>query len=300
MIEARKNIFSRLKDNLLKTRKNFIERIEGVLGVTKASELIIDELEEILITSDIGLKATREIIGLLRDNTPDDIKEFLKGEIIKILKKGEAPLNINGHKPAIIMVVGVNGSGKTTTIGKLAKRFREEGKEVFLVAGDTFRAAAIEQLTVWSDRAGARVIKHKSGADPGAVVFDAIKSAKAKNIDIVIVDTAGRLHTKIPLMEELKKVKRVIDKELPGSPQEILLTLDATTGQNAINQARIFHETIGVTGIVLTKLDGTAKGGIIISIIKELGIPVKMIGTGEGFEDLRDFNAEEFGEALFS
>ncbi len=300
MVDVRKNIIGRLKDNLSRTRKNLIERMEGVLGGKTTGGSILDELEEILITSDVGIKATKEIIDILRDATPADIKEFLKVEMLKILKKGVAPLLLNGHKPAIIMVVGVNGSGKTTTTGKLARRFREEEKEVFLVAGDTFRAAAIDQLTIWGDRVGARVIKHKSGADPGAVVFDAIKSAKTKNVDIVIVDTAGRLHTKVPLMEELKKIKRVMNKELPGSPHEILLTLDATTGQNAINQAKIFHEAIGVTGIVLTKLDGTAKGGIIIAIIKELGIPVKMIGIGEKFEDLRDFNAEEFAEALFS
>lgn len=297
-MENKKDIFGRLKDGLLKTRRNLTERIEGVFG-GRIDTPVLEEIEEILITSDLGVKASKEIIGIIERTDPANLRETLKVEMFKILKKGEAPLLINGHKPAVIMVVGVNGTGKTTTIGKLAKRFKDEGKEVLLVAGDTFRAAAIEQLSIWGDRVGARVVKHKSDADPGAVVFDAIQSAKAKGVDIVIVDTAGRLHTKVSLMEELKKVKRVMDKELPGAPHEVLLVIDASTGQNAIEQARIFYEAIGVTGIVLTKLDGTAKGGIIIAIIRELEIPVKMIGIGEKIDDLRDFSAEEFTEALF-
>lgn len=300
MSEERKGIFERFRESLKKTRKNFIERVEETLSGRTIDMPVLEELEEILIISDLGVKAAKEITGAIKDKDPAHIREFLKDETLKILKAGEAPLHIDRHKPSVIMVVGVNGSGKTTTIGKLAKRFRDEGKEVILVAGDTFRAAAIEQLTVWGERVGAKVIKHSHGADPGAVVFDAIQAAKAKGIDIVIVDTAGRLHTKVPLMEELKKIKRVMDKEMPGSPQELLLVLDATTGQNAISQARIFHEAIGISGIVLTKLDGTAKGGIIVAIIKEIGIPVKLIGIGEKAEDLRDFNAEEFAEALFS
>lgn len=298
-MENKKGVLGRLKDGLLKTRRNLTERIEGVFG-GRIDAQALEDMEEILITSDLGVKASKEIIGIIERTDPANLRETMKGEIFNILKKGEASLLTNGHKPAVIMVVGVNGNGKTTTIGKLAKRFKDEGKEVLLVAGDTFRAAAIEQLSIWGERVGVRVIKHKSGADPGAVVFDAIQSAKAKGADIVIVDTAGRLHTKIPLMEELKKVKRVIDKELPGSSHEVLLVIDASTGQNAIEQARIFHEAIGVTGIVLTKLDGTAKGGIIIAIIRELEIPVKMIGIGEKVDDLRDFNAEEFTEALFA
>ncbi len=300
MSEEKKGIFDRFKESLLKTRKNLVERVEEVLGGRTTVTQVLEELEEILITSDIGVKAAKEIIGAIKDKDPVHVREFLKDEILKILKGGGSPLRTDGHKPTVIIVVGVNGSGKTTTIGKLAKRFRDEGKEVILVAGDTFRAAAIEQLTIWGERVGAKVIKHSHGADPGAVVFDAIQAAKAKGIDIVIVDTAGRLHTKVPLMEELKKIKRVMDKEMPGSPQEVLLVLDATTGQNAISQARIFHEATGISGIVLTKLDGTAKGGIIVAIIKEIGIPVKLIGIGEKAEDLRDFNAEEFAEALFS
>jgi fused signal recognition particle receptor len=300
MIEERKGILGRLKEGLSKTRKGLIERIEGLFAGGVIDESLLEELEEILITSDVGVKAAKEIINSVKKTDPANIRAYLKEEILKILKKGEAPLFITGLKPVVIMVVGVNGSGKTTTIGKLAKRLRDEGKDVFLVAADTFRAAAIEQLSIWGDRVGARVIKHKSGADPGAVVFDAIQSAKAKGADVVIVDTAGRLHTKVPLMEELKKVKRVIAKELPEVPHEFLLVLDATTGQNAIAQAKIFHEAIDVTGIILTKLDGTAKGGIIIAILKELDLPVKMIGIGEKMDDLRDFDATEFTEALFS
>lgn len=297
-MENKKGVLGKLKDGLLKTRRNLTERIEGVFG-GRIDAQALEDMEEILITSDLGVKASKEIIGIIERTDPVNLRETLKGEIFNILKKGEASLLTNGHKPAVIMVVGVNGNGKTTTIGKLAKRFKDEGKEVLLVAGDTFRAAAIEQLSVWGERVGVKVVKHKSGADPGAVVFDAIQSAKAKGADVVIVDTAGRLHTKAPLMEELKKIKRVMDKELPGAPHEVLLVIDASTGQNAIEQARIFHEAIGVTGIVLTKLDGTAKGGIIIAIIRELEIPVKMIGIGEKIDDLRDFNAEEFTVALF-
>lgn len=300
MIEEKKGILGRLKEGLTKTRRNLIERMEGLIKGRTIDASLLEELEEILITSDIGVKATKEIIHAVEKTDQSHFRLLLKEEILKILKKGEAPLLINNQKPTIIMVVGVNGSGKTTTIGKIAKRLKDKGKDVFLVAADTFRAAAIEQLSIWGDRVGARVIKHKSGADPGAVVFDAIQAAKAKGADVVIVDTAGRLHTKIPLMEELKKIKRVMSKELPGSPQEVLLVLDATTGQNALSQAKIFHEAIGVTGIVLTKLDGTAKGGIIVAILKELDIPVKMIGIGERMDDLRDFDAEEFTEALFS
>lgn len=299
-MEDKKGIFGRLKEGLFKTRKNLVEKIEGIFAGRTIDASLLEELEEALIASDIGVKATKEIIQAVEKSDQEHFRQSLKEEIRKILEKGEASLSINNQKPAVIMVVGVNGSGKTTTIGKLAWRLKNEGKEVFLAAGDTFRAAAVEQLSIWGERAGARVIKHRSGSDPGAVVFDAIQAARSKGVDVVIIDTAGRLHTKVPLMEELKKVKRVTSKELPGSPHEVLLVLDATTGQNAISQAKIFHEAIGVTGIVLTKLDGTAKGGIIIAILKELDIPVKMVGIGEKMEDLRDFDAEEFTEALFS
>jgi len=300
MIEEKKGIFGRLREGLIKTRRNLVERMEGLITGRTIDDRVIEELEEILIASDVGVKASEEIIHAIKRTNQADLRSSLKEEIFRILKRGEAPLILGNKRPSVIMVVGVNGSGKTTTIGKMAKKLKDEGNEVFLVAADTFRAAAIEQLTIWGERVGVRVIKHKGGADPGAVVFDAIQASKAKGADVVIVDTAGRLHTKIPLMEELKKIKRVMARELPGSPHEVLLILDATTGQNAISQAKIFHEAIGITGIVLTKLDGTAKGGIIIAILKELDIPVKMIGIGEGIEDLREFNAEEFTEALFA
>jgi fused signal recognition particle receptor len=223
----------------------------------------------------------------------------LKKEMVLILGQPH-PLAVQGNRPFVILAVGVNGVGKTTTIGKLANRFRSEGLSVLLAAGDTFRAAGIEQLEIWADRAGAQFVKHKSGSDPAAVAFDAIEAARHRGIDVVIIDTAGRLHTKSPLMEELKKVKRVIEKAMPGAPQEILLVVDATTGQNALRQADIFNQVIGVTGIALTKLDGTAKGGIVFAIKKDFGIPVQLIGIGERLDDLRDFNPEEFVEALFA
>jgi len=223
----------------------------------------------------------------------------LKKEMVLILGQSH-PLVIQGNRPFVILAVGVNGVGKTTTIGKLANRFRLQGLSVLLAAGDTFRAAGIEQLEIWADRAKAQFVRHKSGSDPAAVAFDAIEAARHREIDVVIIDTAGRLHTKSPLMEELKKVKRVIEKAMPGAPQEILLVVDATTGQNALRQADTFNQAAGVTGIALTKLDGTARGGIVFAIKKDLGIPVRLIGIGEGLDDLRDFNPEEFVEALFS
>jgi fused signal recognition particle receptor len=210
------------------------------------------------------------------------------------------PLSLSGEKPYVILTIGVNGVGKTTTIGKLAGRFASEGRSVLVGAADTFRAAAIEQLEIWSKRTGAQLVKHESGSDPAAVAFDAVEAAKARKIDVVIIDTAGRLHTKSPLMDELKKVRRVIDKAFPGAPHETLLVVDATTGQNALKQAEMFHHAVGVTGIALTKLDGTAKGGIVFAIHRELGIPIRLIGVGEGVEDLRDFDSKEFVEALFS
>jgi fused signal recognition particle receptor len=223
----------------------------------------------------------------------------MKKEMVLILGQPH-PLIVHGSQPFVILAVGVNGVGKTTTIGKLANRFRSEGLSVLLAAGDTFRAAGIEQLEIWADRARAQFVKHKSGSDPAAVAFDAIEAARHRGIDVVIIDTAGRLHTKSPLMEELKKVKRVIEKAMPGAPQEILLVVDATTGQNALRQADMFNQVIGVTGIALTKLDGTAKGGIVFAIKKDFGIPVQLIGIGERLDDLRDFNPEEFVEALFA
>jgi fused signal recognition particle receptor len=298
-------VFERLREGLTKTRKGFIEKVESLFTGPKIDEETLEELEEILIASDVGMKATSEIVSSLREKTKGEIrdsgslKELLKKEMVSILGSSQ-PLVVYGEKPFVILAVGVNGVGKTTTIGKLASSFYSQGLSVLLAASDTFRAAGIEQLEIWAKRANAQFIKHHSGSDPAAVAFDAIVAAQHRGIDVVIVDTAGRLHTKSPLMEELKKVKRTIGKAMPGTPQEILLVVDATTGQNALRQAEIFNEAIGVTGIALTKLDGTAKGGIVFAIKKEFGIPVRLIGIGEGLDDLRDFDPEEFVEALFS
>jgi fused signal recognition particle receptor len=298
--------FDRLKEGLTKTRKGFIERVESVFTGRKIDEETLEELEEILIMSDVGTKASSEIISVLREkaksgeaNNAVPVKELLKHEMAAVLGEPQ-PLVVLGSKPFVILAVGVNGVGKTTTIGKLASRFRSRGLSVLLAAGDTFRAAAIEQLEIWAKRADTQFVKHQKGSDPAAVAYDAVVAAQSRGIDVVIVDTAGRLHTKSNLMEELKKVKRSIDKALPGAPHEILLVMDATTGQNALRQAQLFNEVSGVTGIALTKLDGTAKGGIIFAIRKGLGIPVRLIGIGEGIDDLRDFDPKEFVEALFS
>ena len=297
--------FDRLKQGLSKTKKLLIENAEALFLGRTVDENLLEELEEVLVMADVGPKAAGSIVGALREKVkkgkiPDSVslKKALKEEIKSALQDGNG-IKITGEKPFVILAVGVNGVGKTTTIGKLAKRFTDEGLKVILAAGDTFRAAAVEQLEIWAQRAHAQIVKHKSGADPAAVAFDAIASARAKNADVVIIDTAGRLHTKINLMDELKKIKRVINREMPSAPQEVLLVVDATSGQNVIHQAKMFGDAIGISGIVLTKLDGTAKGGIIIAIRKELGIPVKLIGVGEGVEDLRDFDAGEFVEALF-
>ena len=297
--------FDRLKQGLSKTKKLLIENTEALFLGRTVDENLLEELEEVLVMADVGPKAAGSIVGALREKVkkgkiPDSVslKKALKEEIKSALQDGNG-IKITGEKPFVILAVGVNGVGKTTTIGKLAKRFTDEGLKVILAAGDTFRAAAIEQLEIWGQRAHAQIVKHKSGADPAAVAFDAIASARAKNADVVIIDTAGRLHTKINLMDELKKIKRVINREMPSAPQEVLLVVDATSGQNVIHQAKMFGDAIGISGIALTKLDGTAKGGIIIAIRKELGIPVKLIGVGEGVEDLRDFDAGEFVEALF-
>lgn len=297
--------FDKLKQGLAKTRKGLIEKVESIFSGRKIDFETLEELEEALLTADIGVKATTEIIDFLKEKTKkgeikdiSKIKEYLKLEMSGML--GDSQPLIIDKKPFVILAVGVNGVGKTTTIGKLAARFVGEGKSVIMAAADTFRAAAIEQLEIWAKRTGAQIVKHQSGSDPAAVAFDAIEAAKARNIDVVIVDTAGRLHTKSPLMEELKKVRRVIEKGLESAPHEVLLVVDATTGQNALRQAEMFNNAIGVTGIALTKLDGTAKGGIIFAIRRELGIPIRYIGIGEGIEDLRDFEPKDFVEALFS
>ncbi len=300
--------FSKLKDKLTKTREGFVEKIETlVTGRTKIDEELYEELEEILIQTDVGVNVALELVEELRKRVKErkvedasELRNLLQEIIAEILSDEAAPVEIDKGNPTIIMVVGVNGVGKTTTIGKLAHQIKDKGKKVLLAAGDTFRAAAIDQLEIWSDRVGCDLIKHKENADPAAVVFDAIQAARARKSDVLIIDTAGRLHTKSNLMEELKKVNRVIERECPGGADEVLLVLDATTGQNAISQAKLFGDAVGVTGIVLTKLDGTAKGGVIIGIKKELNVPVKLIGVGEQIEDLRLFEPQDFVDALFA
>jgi fused signal recognition particle receptor len=303
---GRMGFFDKLKDKLTKTRQGFIEKVESIFTGRKIDESTLEELEELLIISDVGTKATSEITSAIREkvktgeaNDAVSVRELLKREMIDILGDSQ-PIITFGGKPFVILAIGVNGVGKTTTIGKLASRFHDQGLSVLLAAGDTFRAAAIEQLEIWANRADSQLVKHQSGSDPAAVAYDAVAAAKSRNIDVVIIDTAGRLHTKTNLMEELKKVKRAIQKALPEAPQETLLVVDATTGQNAIRQAELFNEAVGLTGIALTKLDGTAKGGIVFAIKKGLGIPVRLIGVGEGIDDLRDFDPKEFVEALFS
>lgn len=299
-------MFDRLKEGLTKTRKSFVEKVDSIFTGRKIDEETLEELEEILIASDVGTKASAEIIKTIREKSQkgevsdvDSVKELLKKEMVSILGNSQ-PIMVYGDKPFVILAIGVNGVGKTTTIGKLAHRFYSQGLSVMFAAGDTFRAAGIEQLEIWAKRANAQLVKHQSGSDPAAVAFDAIAAARHRDVDVVIVDTAGRLHTKSPLMEELKKVKRVIEKAMTGAPQEVLLVVDATTGQNALRQAEMFNNAIGVTGVALTKLDGTAKGGIVFAIRKDFGIPVRLIGIGEKIDDLQDFNPQEFVEALFS
>jgi len=296
--------FDRLKDGLTKTRQGFIGRVEDVFRGRKIDDTTVDEFEEILITSDIGMEATVAIIEDLRSQVRkgtikdyEGLKGFLREEMLKILGLPQ-PFVLYQERPFVVLTVGVNGVGKTTTIGKLASRLTSEGHGVIIAASDTFRAAAIEQLEIWAERSGAQLVRHQSGSDPAAVAFDAVEAAKARGVDAVIVDTAGRLHTKSPLMEELKKIKRVIHRSVPGAPHETLLVVDATTGQNALRQAKVFNDAIGITGIALTKLDGTSRGGIVFAIKKELNIPVRLIGVGEGVEDLRDFIPQEFVNAL--
>ena len=298
--------FDKLKEKLVKTRQSFIEKVETIFTGRKIDEATLEELEETLIISDVGTKASSEIMAVIREkakkgevNDVDSVKSLLKSEMTALLGDPQ-PIMVNSGKPFVILAIGVNGTGKTTTIGKLASRFRSKGLSVLLAAGDTFRAAAIEQLEIWANRAGTQLVKHQPGSDPAAVAYDAVIAAKSRNIDVVIIDTAGRLHTKSNLMEELKKVRRSIQKAMPEAPHETLLVVDGTTGQNALRQADMFNKAAEVTGIALTKLDGTAKGGIIFAIKKDLGIPVKLIGVGEGIEDLRDFDPKEFVEALFS
>jgi len=295
----------RLGLGLRKTRESFLARIRTALtGSAKLSE-IYEGLEEALIGSDVGVDTSLKLTEALRtklknESRPDAVRDALKGEITAILEKAELPAADPGDAPLVIMLVGVNGVGKTTTIAKLAARYKETRGPVLVAAGDTFRAAAIEQLEVWCDRAGVEIIKQKQGSDPAAVAFDAVKAAVARKAGTVLIDTAGRLQTKANLMEELKKIGRVIARELPGAPHEVWLVLDATTGQNALSQAKIFGEAVKLTGAVLAKLDSTAKGGVIVGIAGQLGIPVRFVGLGEGIEDLREFDPHEFVEALFA
>lgn len=297
--------FSKIKNGLKKTKESMVKKMQKVVNsFTKIDEELFEQLEETMIMSDMGVETSVEICAQLRKlikergvTDPALIMELIQ-EIVAGMMGEDNQLDISS-KPSVIMVIGVNGAGKTTTIGKMCHQYIESGKKVVVAAADTFRAAAIDQLEVWTQRSGADIVKHAEGSDPASVVYDAIAAAKARNADILICDTAGRLHNKKNLMEELAKMNRIIDREAPGSSKEVLLVLDATTGQNAVSQARLFKEVAPITGIVLTKLDGTAKGGIVISIKNELGIPVKLIGVGEKIDDLQPFNSRDFVRALF-
>lgn len=299
--------FKKLRERLEKTREQLSNRIDRlVFGKKTIDGALLDELEEVLITSDLGVHTVQKLLGKVSEKIkrqelkdPAKLREQLREEIQALLAVPCEPLDFRTARPFVIMVIGVNGVGKTTTIGKLAHQLKEEGLKVMLAAADTFRAAAIEQLTLWAERVEVPIIRQKSGSDPSAVAFDAIDAARARDIDVIILDTAGRMHTKINLMEELKKVQRVLARKIPEAPHEVLLVLDASTGQNALSQARLFKEGIGVTGLILTKLDGTAKGGIVAAISDELKVPVRYIGIGETLSDLRPFDPEEFAQALF-
>ena len=307
-IEKSISLFARLKQGLSKTRRRISDEISAMLpGGGKVDDAILVELEELLITSDVGVQTAMEVIEQISRKaatieSADGLKQVLKSHILAEFDGSRPAVAVvpdGGETPYVIMVVGVNGVGKTTTIGKLAARLRSEGKSVLFAAADTFRAAAIEQLQVWAERAGADMVKHRHGSDPAAVAFDAVEAAMARGADVVIVDTAGRLHTKVNLMEELKKIQRAVAKKMPGAPHEVMLVLDATTGQNALQQAKLFNEALGLTGLTLTKLDGTAKGGIVVAICKELNVPLRFIGVGEQIDDLQPFDPRKFVEALF-
>ncbi len=309
-VEAKKSsFFERLSTQLSKTKEAFVYRIDSLfLGKKVIDQELLDELEEILITADLGVNTTQEVLEdarrrVKRNELSDPVllKKTLKEKLQSFIMESDRPAEMVMPEagPFVIMVVGVNGVGKTTTIGKIAHKFTRAGQSVLLVAADTFRAAAVAQLKIWGERNGVPVVSHQEGADPSAVVYDGMDMALARKYDVVIVDTAGRLHTQVNLMEELKKIKRVIGKKIPAAPHEVMLVLDATTGQNAISQAKLFNATVDITGLTLTKLDGTAKGGIVVNICRELKIPIRFIGIGEQLEDLRDFDPREFVEALF-
>ena len=300
--------FQRLKQGLTKSRETWVQKIGAIFDNRRWDEQSLDAMEESLIIADVGVKATEKLMDALRRQSPNGAEDIgremasrLQAAMVDMLQ-GSAPaakVAPLSAKPWVVLFLGVNGVGKTTTIGKLAAQYRAEGKKVLLVAGDTFRAAAVQQLDIWAQRVGVEVVKHRAGADPSAVVFDGMQAAKSRGIDVLLIDTAGRLHTKIHLIEELKKIRRVIAREQPDAPHETLLVLDATTGQNGLQQARVFKESTDISGIVLTKLDGTAKGGVIVGIREELGVPVKYIGVGEDIEDLQPFDATRFVQALF-
>ncbi len=297
--------FKKIKEGLKKTRDNIVGQIDSMLkSFTKIDEELFEELEELLVMGDVGVPTAEKICAELRTRVkqqgikdPNQIHDLLEEVVAEMLSGGQE-LNIS-TKPSIILVIGVNGVGKTTTIGKLANQLRQDGKKVLLAAADTFRAAAIDQLQIWADRSGCDIVKQNEGSDPAAVVFDAISAAKSRNADVIICDTAGRLHNKKHLMDELAKINRIIDREIPNADKEVLLVLDATTGQNAVNQAEQFKLATGITGIVLTKLDGTAKGGVVLAIKQGLDIPVKFVGVGEQIDDLQPFEPKEFAKALF-
>ena len=307
---TKEGLFQRLKSGLAKTREAFVNRVDAVfLGKKVIDAQLLDELEEVLVTSDLGIRTVQELLDEARRQVsrkeladPEALKRFLKERMLSFLQQVERPaeLVMPESGPFVILVLGVNGVGKTTTIGKLAYKFKQVGNKVLLVAADTFRAAAIDQLKIWGERIGVEVSSQQPGADPSSVAFDGLEYAKNRGFDVIIIDTAGRLHTKVNLMEELRKIKRVIGKKCPGAPHEVMLVLDATTGQNAVSQARQFHEVAEISGLTLTKLDGTAKGGIVINICREFNLPIRFIGVGEKMEDLRDFDPKEFVEALFA
>lgn len=301
-------LLNRLKSGLARTRVNFTDGLSDLLlGKKQIDEELLEELETLLLVADVGVEATRRIIDDLTERVrrkalsdPDALSSVLKGQLQEILQRADAPVKAAANgKPQVILMVGINGAGKTTTIGKLAKRLQQEGQRVMLAAGDTFRAAAVEQLQTWGERNNIPVIAQHTGADSASVIYDALEAATARQMDVLIADTAGRLHTKTNLMDELAKIGRVLKKIDPDSPHEVMLVIDAGTGQNALNQALQFHETINLTGITLTKLDGTAKGGIVFAIAERLGVPIRFIGVGEGIDDLRHFDADEFIQALF-
>jgi fused signal recognition particle receptor len=300
-----RSMLQALREGLARTRQAAFGRIAQLLGATEITPALWEELEAVLIQADVGVRVAQELLDRLRERVrregitqAKDLRALLKAEL-RALLKDPPPLNLGRDPLEAVLVVGVNGSGKTTTVAKLAHRFRQQGRRVLLAAADTFRAAAGEQLEIWAERAGVPCIGGQPGADPGAVLFDALQAARARDYDLVLADTAGRLHTKYNLMQELQKVRRVAAKAVPGAPHEVWLVLDATTGQNALPQAREFHQAVGLTGLILTKLDGTAKGGAVFAVARELGLPVRFIGVGEGLEDLLPFDADAFVEGLF-